>query len=110
MGCPALARGLLTSVKKRTDWAKLGLVWKSLMGSVCRASSQHSTSSWGERTCFMFRSPQTRTCQRGRGDSPSVGGSVLAVMVHQGARRARGQCLSSAWILLPPEGEALWPL
>lgn len=68
-GCPSpgFARGCLTTVRKRTDWAKLGLVWKSLMGCVCRDSSQHSTRSWGERTCFMFRRPQIRICQNREG-------------------------------------------
>lgn len=78
---------------------KLGLVWKSLMGSVCRDSSQHSTRSWGERTCFMFRRPQTRICRnRGGAGQAAAGasngvlareGAVLGVMVHQVTSGAR---------------------
>lgn len=99
-GCPSpcSAPGRLTSVRKRTDCLKLGLVWKSLMGSVCRDSSQHSTRSWGECTCFMFRRPQTRICRNRKGAGQAAagasnvlarGGAVLGVMVHQVASRAR---------------------
>lgn len=72
---PALAQGVLTSVRRRADWAKLGLVWKSLMGSVCRHSSQHSTRSRGERTCFMLRRPQTSIWWDGERVGTGTGGA-----------------------------------
>ena len=57
---------------------KLGLVWKSLMGSVCRDSSQHSTRSWGERTCFMLRRPQTSIWRDGQRVRTGTGGASVS--------------------------------
>lgn len=62
---------------------KFGLVWKSLMGSVCRDSSQHSTRSWGERTCFMFRRPQNRICQNRGGAGQGELGHYNGVLARE---------------------------
>lgn len=64
---------------------KLGLVWKLEMGCVCRVSCQHSTSSWGDSTCFMFRRPQARICQNREGclwGGESQGLRPMQIQVH----------------------------